>query len=194
MINSSKKGTLFVISGPSGVGKGTLVSMLMLNHTELTLSVSATTRKPRWNEVNGTHYHFLEREDFENRIQEGEFLEWAEFSGNLYGTSRKFVEEMLENGQDVILEIDVQGAIQVKHKINKAVLIFIEPPSLEELKKRLFRRKTDSDEEIEKRLAIVKNELLQRNEFNYVILNDDLNEAFNSLENIIHTKLNGVKN
>ncbi len=181
----TKKGTLFVISGPSGVGKGTLVSMLIKKHTELKLSVSATTRKPRQGEVYGEHYFFLERADFKKRIEAGEFLEWAEFSGNLYGTNKKFVEKMLDDGQDIILEIDVQGAVQVKNKLEEAVLIFIEPPSLEELQERLFKRSTESDEEIQRRLSAVKKELKQKHIFNYILINDNLDKAFQDLEKII---------
>ena len=136
MANSLKKGTLFVISGPSGVGKGTLVSMLRQNHPEIKLSVSATTRNPRPGEINGVHYFFLTKEDFKNRIESGEFLEWAEFSGNFYGTNKNFVEKMLKDGHNIILEIEVQGALQVKNKLQEAILIFIEPPCFEELKLR----------------------------------------------------------
>jgi len=193
MTNSVKKGVLFVISGPSGVGKGTLVNLLKEKHPEITLSVSATTRKPRWNEANGLHYYFLERDEFENRVKEGEFLEWAEFSGNLYGTSRRFVEQMLNEGLNVLLEIDVQGALQVKNKIPEAILIFIEPPSLEELQNRLFRRKTDSESEIQNRLAVVKNELSCETDFNYVIINDTLNDAYSKLENAVNSELEKVK-
>ncbi len=193
MKESAKKGILFVISGPSGVGKGTLVNILRQNCHEIILSVSATTRKPRRDEINGTHYFFLEKEDFENRIKTGEFLEWAEFSGNLYGTSREFVDEMLKKGQNILLEIDVQGAIQVKQKLPESILIFIEPPSLEELKARLFKRKTESEEEIENRLTIVKSELKHKHDFNYCVLNDDLDEAFKTLEKIVFKELEGVK-
>ena len=193
MTNSAKKGVLFVISGPSGVGKGTLVSMLRKNYPEIVLSISATTRKPRWNEVDGTHYFFLDKEDFTKRVEMGEFLEWAEFSGNLYGTNKNFVENLLNERKNVILEIDVKGALQVKEKISKAVLIFIEPPSLEELKKRLFKRKTDSEGEIQNRLEIVKSELNKKSEFDCVILNDNLSEAFQKLENFILTEIEGVK-
>ena len=194
MANSLKKGTLFVISGPSGVGKGTLVSMLRKNHPEIKLSVSATTRNPRPGEINGVHYFFLTKEDFKNRIKSGEFLEWAEFSGNFYGTNKNFVEKMLKDGQNIILEIEVQGALQVKNKLQEAILIFIEPPSFEELKSRLLKRSTESEEEIQKRLAVVKTELHQKKEFNYVMVNDNLDTAFKNLENIILKEIDGIKN
>lgn len=194
MANSVKKGTLFVISGPSGVGKGTLVSMLREKHPEIKLSVSATTRNPRPGEINGTHYFFLTKEDFKNRIELGEFLEWAEFSGNLYGTNKNFVEKMLEDGQNIILEIEVQGALQVKNKLKDVILIFIEPPSFEELKERLIKRCTETEEEIQKRLAIVKKELEQKHEFNYVMINDNLDTALQNLETIILREIDGIKN
>ena len=194
MANSLKKGTLFVISGPSGVGKGTLVSMLRQNHPEIKLSVSATTRNPRPGEINGVHYFFLTKEDFKNRIESGEFLEWAEFSGNFYGTNKNFVEKMLKDGHNIILEIDVQGALQVKNKLQEAILIFIEPPCFEELKLRLLKRSTETEEEIQKRLAVVKSELQQKQEFNYVIVNDNLDTAFKNLENIILKEIDGIKN
>ena len=194
MTNSVKKGTLFVISGPSGVGKGTLVSMLREKHPEIKLSVSATTRNPRPGEINGTHYFFLTKEDFKNRIELGEFLEWAEFSGNLYGTNKNFVEKMLEDGQNIILEIEVQGALQVKNKLKDVILIFIEPPSFEELKERLIKRCTETEEEIQKRLAIVKKELEQKHEFNYVMINDNLDTALQNLKTIILREIDGIKN
>ena len=185
MTNSVKKGTLFVISGPSGVGKGTLVAMLLKNHPEIKLSVSATTRNPRPGEIEGVHYFFLDKEDFKNRINSGEFLEWAEFSGNLYGTNKNFVKKMLEEGQNIILEIEVQGALQVKTQLEEAILIFIEPPSFEDLKIRLLKRSTESEEEIQKRLAIVKSELEQKKEFNHLIVNDNLDTALKNLEAVI---------
>jgi len=192
MVNSTKKGTLFVISGPSGVGKGTLVSMLREKHPEIKLSVSATTRNPRTGEINGVHYFFLTKEDFKNRIELGEFLEWAEFSGNFYGTNKKFVEKMLEEGQSIILEIDVQGAVQVKSQLKDAVLIFIEPPSFDELKSRLVKRSTESEEEIQKRLSAVKRELEQKKEFNYIVVNDNLDIALENLKAILLKEIGGL--
>lgn len=182
----NNKGKLFVISGPSGVGKGTLVNLLKLKHPDLVLSVSATTRKPRPGEVDGEHYFFVEKDVFLDRVEKGKFLEWAEFAGNYYGTDSKFVEENIEQGKNVILEIDVKGALQVKEKKNDAKLIFIEPPSLEELKLRLFKRKTDSDKDIEKRLKIVASELETKKEFTYFIVNAFLNQAYTELENIVY--------
>jgi guanylate kinase len=192
MKNSVKRGSLFVISGPSGVGKGTLVEMVRKNHPLIALSISATTRKPRPGEINGVHYFFLTRKEFEIRIELGEFIEWSEFAGNLYGTNRKFVEKILEDGHSLILEIDVRGALQVKSKMKEAVLIFIDAPSLDELRKRLFKRSTESEEEIQNRLAIVKSELEKKHEFNYVVLNDNIGSAYKNIENIILKELNKV--
>jgi len=186
-----KKGTLFVISGPSGVGKGTLVGMLRAKHPEIKLSVSATTRKPRPGEVEGIHYFYLSKEDFKSKILAGEFLEWAEFSGNYYGTNKQFVQEMLNEGQNLILEIDVQGALQVKDRLPEAVLIFIEPPSVDALKTRLFKRSTEEEDEIERRLAIVKTELDKKNLFRHVIVNDDLDTAYINIESTILKEISG---
>lgn len=188
-MNQFKKGKLFVISGPSGVGKGTLVKMLLAKHSEITLSISATTRKPRPGEVRGIDYIFMDKENFLEMVKMGYFLEWAEFAGNYYGTDRTIVEKALEQGQNILLEIDVKGALQVKSKKPEAVLIFIEPPSMEELQARLFKRKTESEAEIQRRLAIVKSEIELKNKFNYRIINDNLNNAFLELENVIKTEL-----
>jgi len=185
-MSENEKGKLFVISGPSGVGKGTLVNLLKIKHPELILSVSATTRKPRKGEENGIHYFFVEKDVFIDRINKGKFIEWAEFAGNFYGTDRSFVEEHINKGENVLLEIDVKGALQVKEQIPDAVLIFIEPPSLEELQKRLFKRKTDSAESIKARLNIVKSELDKKEEFNYILINKFLNQAYIELEKIIY--------
>lgn len=194
MESTAKKGKLFVISGPSGVGKGTLVGMLRGIYPKVVLSVSATTRKPRQGEIDGVHYFFLQKKDFKKRIEAGEFLEYAEFSENYYGTSKKFVEKMLEDGKNLILEIDVCGAIQVKNKLQNTVLIFIEPPSVEELSKRLFKRKTENGQEIQKRLNAVKNELAKKNEFDHIMINDNLDTALKTLEYIVATEINKADN
>lgn len=177
---------LFVISGPSGVGKGTLVKMLLEKHPEIVLSISATTRQPRPGEENGVHYFFVEKEVFLDRVNQGKFLEWEEFAGNYYGTDDIFVRNQLNQGNNVLLEIDVKGALQVKRVMPEAILIFIEPPSLEELQDRLFKRKTESEEEIQKRLSIVKSELDQRQQFDHCIINNDLEKALQELEEVIH--------
>ncbi len=185
-MDENEKGKLFVISGPSGVGKGTLVNLLKLKHPELVLSVSATTRKPRKGEENGIHYYFVEKDVFLDRINKGKFIEWAEFAGNYYGTDKTFVEENLNKGKNILLEIDVKGALQVREKMPDAVLIFIEPPSLKELRKRLFKRKTDSEEAIQTRLNIVKSELEKKDEFNHSLVNKFLNQAYTELEKLIY--------
>lgn len=189
-MNKVEKGKLFVISGPSGVGKGTLVSLLTNKYPEITLSTSVTTRAPRPGEVSGIHYFFVEKEIFLYRLKKGDFLEWTEFAGNYYGTDKNIVEIAIEQGYNLILEIDVKGALQVKAKKPDAILIFIQPPSVEELKSRLFKRKTESEREIEDRLSIVKSEIEEKNRFDYCITNDDLDKAFKQLENIIINQIN----
>jgi len=185
MTKTDKKGHLFVISGPSGVGKGTLLSALLKNHPDIKLSISATTRKPRPGEIHGVNYFFTTVDDFKALIQKNELLEWAEFAGNFYGTYQKTVQESLDNGHDLALEIDVQGALQVKNKIKDAILIFILPPSMEELKARLEGRNTETQEAIAKRLSIVENELKHAELFNYKVINNEFDTALKELENII---------
>lgn len=185
MIKKDKKGKLFVITGPSGVGKGTLLSALLKQYTGINVSVSATTRKPRPGEVDGVNYHFVSKEEFENLIQKGELLEWAEFAGNYYGTFVKTVKESLDNNQNLALEIEVQGAMQVKNKIPEAVMIFILPPSLEELENRLIGRNTETDEVRQKRLAAAEKELTQTDIFTYKVVNDNVEDALAQLKEII---------
>lgn len=181
-----KKGTLFVISGPSGVGKGTLVNKVLARNEDIKLSVSATTRNPRPNEVDGVNYHFFSKEKFEGLIKNDEFIEWAQFANNYYGTYQKVVNETLDTGNDLIVEIEVQGALQIKAKRPDAVLIFILPPSLDELKNRLIGRQTETPEVIEKRLSIVESEYQKKDEFNYQVVNDKLETSIIELENIIN--------
>lgn len=178
-------GRIFVISGPSGVGKGTLLKLLLDKHPEITLSVSATTRIPRPGEVDGVNYFFTTKENFQELIKAGKLLEWAKFAGNYYGTYLETVQETLCAGNDIALEIDVQGAMQIKDKRKDAILIFIAPPSIEELESRLINRNTESKEAIERRLAVVKSEIEKIQEFDYKIVNDDLDEALKNLESII---------
>ena len=153
----NNKGTLFVITGPSGAGKGTVLKKVIQSLDGLYFSVSATTRKPREGEVDGVHYHFLTRERFEELIEKDRFLEYAQYAGNYYGTPPRDPEH-LEQGHDVILEIELQGALQVKKRLPKAVLVFIAPPSFEELESRLRGRGTETDEVIRNRLAIARQE------------------------------------
>jgi len=181
----SEIGKLFVIVGPSGVGKGTLVKHLMNRVPYLFLSISATTRSPRKDEKDGINYYFLKTNEFEELIKAGDFIEWATIYGNYYGTLREKVEQKLSLPTDVILEIDVQGARQIKENADKAVFIFIKPPSDEELKERLRERGTETADEIEKRLSIAIEELKTESEFDHVIINDNLNEAIDRLVDII---------
>lgn len=180
-----KKGVLFVISGPSGVGKGTINKMLFDEFDgQVSFSVSATTRGPREGEVDGTHYFFISRQEFENRVANNEFLEHAEYAGNCYGTPRSYVLKLLDEGVSVILEIDLQGAIQVKERMPESVSIFILPPSFEELESRLRGRGTETPEKIEKRLAAAKYEMEMAYTYDYRIVNDNLEEAYQQLRSI----------
>ena len=171
------KGKLFVISGPSGSGKGTIVKELTKEPNSIFVSVSATTRQPREGEVNGISYHFFSEEQFEELVQTDGFLEYAGYCENRYGTPRKPVDEAMAAGKDVILEIDVQGAIQVKAKRPEAVLIFLLPPSMEILAHRLHKRGTETEEKVQKRLAKVQDELKYRGLYDYTVVNDKLEEA-----------------
>jgi guanylate kinase len=182
----NKKGKLFVISGPSGVGKGTLVTEILKRNQNIKLSVSVTTRLPGPGEKDGVNYHFLTKEKFQSLIDNNELIEWAQFADNYYGTYEKVVNEVLEQGYDLIVEIEVQGALQIKSKRPDAVLIFILPPSIEELKDRLERRRTETAEVIAKRLAIVDSEYAKKDRFNYQLINDRLDASIEELENIIN--------
>lgn len=181
----SEKGLLIVVSGPSGVGKGTLCNALVKNVDNLFISISATTRLPRAGEVNGVNYIFMNRENFEEKIEEGQFLEWAKVYNNYYGTPKEFVIEKLRKGKDVILEIDIQGAAQVKKSCPDGVFVFIAPPSLEELRKRIISRGTDDEESINLRLKSAKEEMRASFDYDYVIINDDLNKAVLKLQSVI---------
>lgn len=180
-----KKGKLFVISGSSGVGKGTLLKELLERNPELEVSISATTRKPRPNEIDGVNYFFIEKDEFLKEVEKGEFLEWAEFNGNCYGTKQAWVERNLNKGRNLILEIETKGALQIKEKLSDAVLIFILPPSLEELEHRLRGRNTEDEETIQGRLHEVRREIECSKNYDYRIVNDDLTRALNELESII---------
>ncbi len=173
---------LTVITGPSGVGKGTLVAELLRRHPAIWLSVSATTRPPRPGEEEGSSYFFLSRERFEQLVQEGGFLEWAEFAGNLYGTPRRPVEERLAAGRSVLLEIELEGARQVRQTFPAGYQLFIKPPSLEELERRIRGRGTDSEEAIRRRLQRARVELAAEGEFDAVLVNGDLEAAVAELE------------
>ena len=175
-------GKLIVLTGPSGVGKGTLLKSLLKNHPEIYLSISATTRSPRSGEDDGKHYYFLERSRFEEMIAAGEFLEWAEFAGNCYGTPRKAIEQQIAEGKIVLLEIELLGARQVRQTFPDGLQIFILPPSVEELERRIRDRGQDSEEAISRRLKQAHTELAAAGEFDIQIVNDNLNVALAELE------------
>jgi guanylate kinase len=175
------QGRLFVVAGPSGAGKGTLITELLHRYTTAWLSVSATTRKPREGEVDGIQYFFLAEDAFRKMVAAGDFLEWAEVHGKLYGTPRSGVMDMLAAGKDVILEIDVQGARQVREKVPEAVSIFVAPPSAEVLEERLRKRGTEDEEELRRRLRNAEVEGREKAEYRYVVVNDQLYRAVEEL-------------
>ena len=181
----SGSGILFVVSAPSGAGKTTLVKLLMERDARIRHSVSYTTRLPRPGEVNGREYHFIGVPEFEVRRQRGEFLEWAEVHGNFYGTSRVWLEEQMRAGQDMLLEIDWQGAQQVRRLFPAAVTIFVLPPSVAELEQRLRKRGQDSDEVIRRRLAAAQGEMSHVGEFDFAIINNDLQMARDDLSAVV---------
>ena len=180
---------VFVITGPSGVGKGTLIRGLMERIPQLELSVSATTRSPRPGEQDGIDYHFLSSAEFERHVQAGEFVEHADYASRRYGTLRGELEERVAKGVPVVLEIEVQGARQVRAAMPEAVQVFIAPPSLEALRTRLIGRGTDGSEEVERRLAVAEQELAAREEFAYVVVNDRLDDALGELVAIVAGEL-----
>ena len=183
------RNVLFIVSGPSGVGKGTIVEWLIENDPETALSISCTTRPPRTGERDGEHYFFISREEFERRIKEDDFLEYDEHFGNYYGTPRSFVEQQLKE-KSVVLEIDVVGGLSVKERYPKAVLVMILPPDLAELEARLAGRKSESEEARAKRLERVKFETAQQDKYDYVLINDDLEEAKKAFAEIVKTEKN----
>ncbi len=185
----NQNGLLIVLSGPSGVGKGTVRKALFETPGHnLTYSISMTTRKPRVGEVDGEDYYFVTREEFEKRIAEGKFLEYAEFVGNYYGTPMDKVEENIAAGKEVVLEIEVEGAKQVKAKKNDAVFVFIAPPSFAALHDRLRRRGTEAPEIINERLAKARRELKLINDYDYIVINDDVDNAANRIMAIIRAE------
>lgn len=184
LLGNLARGLLFVVSAPAGTGKTTLVQLLMRDFNCVIASISYTTRKPRPGEVAGIHYYFISREEFLQRIKAGEFLEYVELYGEYYGTSKKWVEERLNQGKHVILVIDTQGAELLREKI-KMVSIFIAPPSSKELERRLKVRQTDSEESIEKRLSWSIKEMSVQDKYDYLIVNDDLSLAYQILRSIL---------
>jgi guanylate kinase len=187
--NQMANGTLTVLTGPSGVGKGTLVKLLRERHPDLYLSVSATTRSPRDGEVDGQDYFFVSRDRFMAMAKAGDLLEWAEFAGNCYGTPRQPIVERLDRGEQVLLEIELEGARQVKTTFPEALRVFVLPPSLDELERRLRSRGQDAEAAIERRLARAREEVAAADEFDQQVVNDDLDKALIQLEAIMFSPI-----
>lgn len=180
----ARSAKLFVVSGPSGVGKGTLVSLLRDKRPNLGLTVSATTRSPRPGEVDGVAYHFLSDEEFKKRVDAGEFLEWAHVHGHCYGTLKSEVDRLISAGQSVVLEIDVQGGLMVHKQYPNVILVFIKPPSFEELEQRLRGRGTEDEKTISTRLSNASREMEYANDYTVCIVNDNLETALSKLEEV----------
>ena len=185
MAKKKQRGQLIVLSGPSGVGKSTVISELLSERKDIHFSVSFTTRAPRTGEENGVNYNFVDRAEFERMIADGELLEYAEYVGNYYGTSLKVIRDHLEQGVDVLLDIEVQGAATVKSKCPEAVLIFIIPPSFEELSRRLHGRHTDGEEVIQGRLQKAREECKEIKNYDYLVVNDKVSDAAAEIKAIL---------
>ena len=183
---------MFVVSGPSGAGKGTLIKGALERTPDLAVAVSVTTRAQRPGEVDGREYHFMSRAEFARLVAEGAFLEHAEFAGNRYGTLNSELDRIMGMGRSVILEIELQGARNVRRERPECVSVFIEPPSLEELARRLRERATDAEEEIEARLEVARTEVAAREEFDHVILNDDVDRATAELVSVIDAEMDAA--
>ncbi len=188
MLNDLKKGELIVFAAPSGAGKSSLIKEIISNNENIELSVSATTRSPREGETHGKDYFFITDNEFNDLKKKDAFIESADVHGHQYGTLKAFVEERLENNINVVLDIDVQGFIQISNSIKEVISIFIIPPSLDELKKRLILRGLDADDVINRRMENAKKELKHAKYFDYIVLNDDFNRAFNDITSIIFDK------
>lgn len=193
-LNKKKRGQLIVLSGPSGVGKSTVIAQLLSQRKDIHFSVSFTTRQPRVGEADGVNYNFVDRACFERMIAGGELLEFAEYVGNYYGTSLKVIRDHLDQGTDVLLDIEVQGAAKVKEKCPEAVAIFIIPPSLEELSRRLHHRATDSEDVIQNRLAQARSEYREIPNYDYLVVNDNVVAAANEIIAILTAEGCRVKN
>tara|TARA_Y100001968_G_C18986392_1_gene539276 strand:- start:76 stop:642 length:567 start_codon:yes stop_codon:yes gene_type:complete len=184
----SSLGNLTVLTGPSGVGKGTIVRKILDNHNDVWLSISATTRQPREGETDGQHYYFLGKKEFQEIIEEEGFLEWAIFSNNFYGTPKNTVKEKIEKGIDVLLEIELEGARQIRKSYPEALQIFISPPDMSELEKRIRGRGTESEDSIRDRLSIANKEINASKEFDAVVINDDIDKTFSEIEILMQLK------
>lgn len=180
-----KKGLLIVVSGPSGAGKGTICKEILSRREDILISTSATTRSPRKGEVEGVNYFFLIREKFESMIKNDEFIEYAEVYGNLYGTPKDYVIERLNNGDNILLEIDIQGALQVKKRYPEGIFIFILPPSMQELKNRIIGRGSETPESLNKRFSSAFEEIEFVNQYDYYIINKEVDKATDVMESII---------
>jgi guanylate kinase len=187
------EGMLIVLSSPSGGGKSSVCQALLKRDNRLVYSVSFTSRPPRGDEVNGQHYNFVSEDEFERLVQKECFYEWARVHGNLYGTRRDLVEMKLAEGRDIVLDLDVQGSLQIKHKNPKAVMVFILPPSMRVLEERLRKRNTDSDETINRRLHNARVEINQAAKYDYVVVNEDLQETIEIIWRIIESERHSVR-
>lgn len=186
---TEKKGKLFVFSAPSGTGKTTIIKDVLEKHPQLSFSISATTRNRRSFEIDGVDYFFLNDEEFKKKVEKEEFLEWGKFFGYYYGTLNDLVFEKINVGNSIVLEVDVKGALNIKQVYPDSVLIFISPPSIEELKKRLYNRKTESDEDFNKRIERAEMELKYRDKFDYNVYNYNLDDAKIQVNEIIISEL-----
>lgn len=187
---TDKKGKLLVFSAPSGSGKTTIVRTILNKYKELDFSVSATTRKRRENETDGKDYFFISEEEFKKKIDAQEFIEWERFYDYYYGTLKSFVDDEIDSGKSVVLEVDVNGAVNIKKNYPSAVLIFIMPPSFEELKNRLINRSTETESDLKKRIERAEYEFTYKDKFDYVVINDKLEDAVNKVCEIIEKEIN----
>ena len=186
----NKTAKLFVFSAPSGSGKTTIVRKLLHDFDDLVFSISATTRDRRNNEIEGKDYFFISEEEFKKKIEADEFIEWEKFYDYYYGTLKKFVDDLLDRGKSVLLEVDVKGALRIKKKYSNSVLIFIAPPSREVLKKRLIERKTETEEDLKKRIERAEMELDYKDRFDYVVVNNNLDSAIDEVKKIVTKEIN----